>query len=281
MIGLGESTYYYKPKVSRKDRERSDADLRDKIETLQAQYSCWGYRTLRAQLWLRYSLQVNGKRILRVMRKYDLFRQIKRRFIRTTDSEHLFPVYPNLIKGLEVGNINRIWVADITYIRILTGFVFLSVVLDLFSRRVVGWALAKRIDHHLTLEALKMAIRTRNPNPGLIHHSDQGVQYACTEYVKELEKNKILISMSAKGNPYDNAYAESFFKTLKHEEVYLWEYESFTDVVERIPLFIEQVYNRKRVHSGINYLPPEEFEAILHDSNRKQLIGQVTLKLPG
>lgn len=214
MIGLSESTYYYKPKVSRKERERRDADLRDKIETLQAQYSCWGYRTLRVQLWLRYSLQVNGKRILRVMHKYDLFRQIKRRFIRTTDSEHPFPVYPNLIKGLEVRDMNRLWVADITYIRILTGFVFLSVILDVFSRRVVGY-------HHLTLEALKMAIRTRNPNPGLIHHSDQGVQYACSEYVKELEEHKILISMSAKGNPYDNAYAESFFKTLKHEEVYL------------------------------------------------------------
>ena len=281
MISLSESTYYYKPKVCRKDRELKDADLRDKIETLQAQYSCWGYRTLRAQLLLGYSLQVNGKRILRVMHKYDLLRHIKRRFIRTTDSEHPFPVYPNLIKGLEVGDMNRIWVADITYIRILTGFVFLSVILDVFSRRVVGWALAKRIDHHLTLEALKMAIRTRNPNPGLIHHSDQGVQYACTEYVKELEKHKILISMSAKGNPYDNAYAESFFKTLKHEEVYLWEYESFTDVVERIPMFIEQVYNKKRVHSGINYLPPEEFEAILNNKNRKQLLGQVTLKLPG
>jgi transposase InsO family protein len=214
------------------------------------------------------------------MRKYNLFRHIKRRFIKTTDSQHLYRVYPNLLKGLEITDMNQLWVADITYIRILTGFVFLAVMLDVFSRRVVGWALAKRIDHRLTLEALRMALRTRKPRAGLIHHSDQGVQYACTQYVKELEEHEVCISMSAKGNPYDNAYAESFFKTLKNEEVHLWEYESFTDVVERIPEFIEQVYNRKRVHSGIQYLPPEEFEAILQDVHRKKSFGQVTLKLP-
>ena len=280
MIGLSESTYYYQPKVPRQDREQADADLRDKIEKLQANYSCWGYRTLRAQLFRHYGLQVNGKRILRVMRKYNLFRHIKRRFIKTTDSQHLYRVYPNLLKGLEITDMNQLWVADITYIRILTGFVFLAVMLDVFSRRVVGWALAKRIDHRLTLEALRMALRTRKPRAGLIHHSDQGVQYACTQYVEELEEHEVCISMSAKGNPYDNAYAESFFKTLKNEEVHLWEYESFTDVVERIPEFIEQVYNRKRVHSGIQYLPPEEFEAILQDVHRKQSFGQVTLKLP-
>jgi len=281
MIGLSQSTYYYTPKVPRKDRDQADADLRGKMETLQANYSCWGYRTLRAQLRLRYSLQVNGKRILRVMHKYDLFRQIKRRFIRTTDSEHAYPVYPNLLKGFEVTDVNQVWVADITYIRILTGFVFLAVLLDVFSRRIVGWGIAKRIDHRLTLEALRMALRERNPRAGLIHHSDQGVQYACTQYVKELKEHEVAISMSAKGNPYDNAYAESFFKTLKNEEVHLWEYESFTDVVERIPEFIEKVYNRKRVHSGIQYLPPEEFEAILQDEQRKEFLGQVTLKLPG
>lgn len=280
MIGLNVSTYYYTPKVPRKDREQADADLRDTIETLQANYSCWGYRTLRAQLGLRFGLQVNGKRILRVMHKYDLFRQIKRRFIRTTDSEHGYPVYPNLLKGLEVTDVNQVWVADITYIRILTGFVFLAVLLDVFSRRIVGWGIAKRIDHRLTLEALRMALRERNPRAGLIHHSDQGVQYACTQYVKELKEHEVVISMSAKGNPYDNAYAEAFFKTLKNEEVYLWEYESFTDVVERIPEFIEEVYNRKRVHSGIQYLPPEEFEAILKNEQRKQSLGQLILKLP-
>jgi putative transposase len=280
MIGLNVSTYYYQPKVSRKQREQADADLRDKIERLQANYSCWGYRTLKSQLLLRYGLQVNGKRIVRVMRKYDLFRRIKRQFIRTTDSKHGFPVYPNLLKGREVTAVNQVWVADITYIRILTSFVFLAVILDVFSRRVVGWALAKRIDHHLTVAALKMALRTRNPTPELIHHSDRGVQYACKEYVTELQAYQVQISMSAKGNPYDNAYAESFFKTLKHEEVSLWEYESFADVVERIPQFIEAVYNKKRVHSGIRYLPPEEFEAIVQDEQRNQSLGQITLTLP-
>ncbi len=280
MIGLNVSTYYYQPKVSRKQRERADADLRDKIEWLQANCSCWGYRTLKCQMQLRYGLQVNGKRIVRVMRKYDLFRRIKRQFIHTTDSKHEFPVYPNLLKGREVTAINQVWVADITYIRILTGFVFLAVILDMFSRRVVGWALAKRIDHQLTVAALKMALRTRNPTPELIHHSDRGVQYACKEYVQELQERQVQISMSAKGNPYDNAYAESFFKTLKHEEVSLWEYESFTDVVERIPQFIDEVYNKKRVHSGIRYLPPEEFEAIVQDEHRKHTLGQITLKLP-
>ncbi len=280
MIGLNVSTYYYQPKVSRKQREQADADLRDKIERLQAYYSCWGYRTIKSQLLLRYGLQVNGKRIQRVMHKYNLFRRIKRQFIRTTDSAHAFPVYPNLLKGREVTAINQVWVADITYIRILTGFVFLAVILDVFSRRVVGWALAKRIDHHLTVAALKMALRTRNPTAELIHHSDRGVQYACREYVMELHDHHVQISMSAKGNPYDNAYAESFFKTLKHEEISLWEYESFADVVERIPQFIDEVYNKKRVHSGIGYLPPEEFEAIVQDEQRKQSLGQITLTLP-
>ena len=153
-------------------------------------------------------------------------------------------------------------------------------ILDVFSRRVVGWALAKRIDHHLTVAALKMALRTRNPTSELIHHSDRGVQYACREYVKELHDHRVQISMSAKGNPYDNAYAESFFKTLKHEEISLWEYESFADVVERIPQFIDEVYNKKRVHSGIRYLPPEAFEAIVQDEQRKHTLGQITLTLP-
>ncbi len=280
MIGLSPPTYYYKPKVSRKEKEQADAELCDKIETLQANFSCWGYRTLKSQLLLIHGLKVNGKRFRRVMRKHGLFRRIKRKFIRTTDSNHLFPVYPNLLKGRAVTDMNQVWVSDITYIRIQTGFVYLAVILDVFSRRIVGWAISKRIDHHLTLEALRMAIEMRQPESGVIHHSDRGVQYACDEYVKKLNQYHFCISMSAKGNPYENAYAESFFKTLKNEEVYLWEYESFTDVVERIPEFIEDVYNRKRVHSGIHYLPPEEFENILKDDNRRKSLGQTILKLP-
>lgn len=278
-MGLSTSTYYNRPKVSRAVRDKRDADLRDKIEFVQAEYSAYGYRTVRIQLSRHYRLVVNEKRIRRIMRKYSLFQEVKRRFISTTDSNHKHPVYPNLLKGLEVTGINQVWVADITYIRIMTGFVYLAVILDIFSRRVVGWALSKRIDHELTVSALKTAIAARNPAPGIIHHSDRGVQYACGDYVKVLNEDQFKISMSRTGNPYDNAFAESFMKTLKKEEVYLWEYESFTDVVERIPLFIETVYNRKRVHSGIQYLPPVEFEAILQDKDRKQELGQVTLKL--
>lgn len=278
-MGLSTSTYYNRPKVSRAVRDKRDADLRDKIEFVQAEYSAYGYRTVRIQLFRHYRLVVNEKRIRRIMRKYSLFQEVKRRFISTTDSNHKHPVYPNLLKGLEVTGINQVWVADITYIRIMTGFVYLAVILDIFSRRVVGWALSKRIDHELTVSALKAAIAARNPAPGIIHHSDRGVQYACGDYVKVLNEHQFKISMSRTGNPYDNAFAESFMKTLKKEEVYLWEYESFTDVVERIPLFIETVYNRKRVHSGIQYLPPVEFEAILQDKDSKQELGQVILKL--
>jgi len=172
-----------------------------------------------------------------------------------------------------------VWVADITYIRILTGFVFLVLILDVYSRRVVGWALSKRIARELTLGALRMAVAERGPGAGLIHHSDRGSQYACHGYVSELERHGARISMSRKGNPYDNAFAESFIKTLKNEEVCLWEYESFTDVVERVPEFIEAVYNSKRVHSGIGHLPPEEFEAILLTGNGNNQPGQRTLKM--
>jgi putative transposase len=279
MMEISASTYYYQPKVPRALRDQAEADLRDKIEHLQCEYSCYGHRTIKAQMQRHYGLVVNKKRLLRIMRSHNLFRQIKKRFIATTDSNHGYPVYPNMLRGMEVTGINQVWVADITYIRILTGFVYLAVILDIFSRRVIGWALSKSIRHELAVAALQMAIRTRTPGAGVIHHSDRGVQYACDDYVAVLKDHQFQISMSAAGNPYDNAFAESFMKTLKNEEVHLCEYEYFTDVVERIPQFIEAVYNRKRVHSGIQYLPPAEFEAILQDKKRKTSLGQVTLKL--
>lgn len=275
---VSTSTYYYKPKISRAERDKRDAELRDFIEAIHLSFPRAGYRTVREYL-LRHGMRVNWKRIRRVMGKYGLHAQIKRRFIRTTDSDHNFYVYPNLISGKTVTDINQVWVADITYIRILTGFVYLAVILDVFSRRVIGWALSKRIDHQLTLAALRMAIEQRNPEPETIHHSDRGVQYACEDYVDLLKERKFEISMAAKGNPYENAFAESFMKTLKYEEVYLWEYESFVDVIERVPHFIEDVYNKKRVHSGIKYLPPEEFEEILMDDDKRNELGQMNLNL--
>jgi putative transposase len=198
--------------------------------------------------------------VARVMREQSLQCQVKRRWVKTTDSDHSYRIYPNLVKGLEVKGRNQVWVSDITYIRILTGFLYLSVVLDLFSRKVIGWALSQHIDAQLTLAALRMALEERGSVEGCIHHSDRGVQYACHAYVEELEAAKMRISMARKGNPYDNAAAESFMKTLKYEEVYLWDYQSVEDVKHRIPYFLQEVYNQKRLHSALGYVTPEEFE---------------------
>jgi transposase InsO family protein len=278
---ISTSTYYYKPKKSRAVRDFQDAQLRDEIEAIQSDFHWAGYRTVQAYLYRRQGRWHNGKKLRRVMNKFGLSATIRRQFVRTTDSDHGLPVYPNLIFGMVLTYINQLWVSDITYIRIATGFVYLAVILDVFSRRIVGWAISKTLDRRFAIEALKMAIELRKPPEGAIHHSDKGVQYACLEYVELLKKNHFRISMSRSGNPYDNAFAESFMKTLKKEEVYLWEYESFIDVAERIPHFIEDVYNRKRVHSGIKYLPPAEFESILADEKQRKQLGQINLKISG
>jgi putative transposase len=278
---ISTSTYYYKPKKDRVVRDFNDAQLRDEIEAIQTDFPYAGYRTVQTYLFRRRGHWFNGKKIRRVMGKYGLQARIRRAFVRTTDSDHGLPVYPNIIAGLTVTGINQVWVSDITYVRIGTGFVYVAIILDVFSRRIVGWAISKTLSRRFTLEALRMAIAKRNPPAGIIHHSDQGVQYACREYVESLTQNGFRISMSRSGNPYDNAFAESFMKTLKKEEVYLWEYENFIEVAERIPYFIEAVYNKKRVHSGIGYLPPEEFEAILSDENRRKELGQINLIISG
>ncbi len=278
MIGISTSTFYYKHKRDPNIRERNDALLRDLLEKIQAEFPRSGYRTLKKYL-LRDGIRVNEKRIRRVMKKYNLHAIIKRKFINTTDSNHSLKVYPNLIREMTVTGINQVWCADITYIRILTGFVFLAVILDIFSRRVIGWSISKHLDRNLTLEALKVAIEKRKPQKGVIHHSDRGVQYASSDYIELLNNHGFHISMSNRGNPYDNAFAETFFKTLKYEEVYLYEYENIFDVMERIPYFIDEVYNKKRVHSGIKYLPPEEFENLLNSDTKKNALGQFVIKL--
>ena len=262
MIGLNASTYYRKPKIPREQRERQDADLRDQIERVQAELSPTGYRSVLHYL-RRQGNTVGERRIRRIMKKYGLHSKLKPTFVATTDSEHSHRVYPNLLPGRSVMGLNEVWTADLTYIRIANGFVYLAIVLDLYSRRVIGWGISKRIDGELALSALRMAIAQRQPEVGCIHHSDRGVQYLCEEYVALLKKHGFWISNSAKGNPYDNAWTERFMRTLKQEEVYLANYETYLDVTENLPRFIEEVYNEKRIHSGINYLTPVEFEEMI------------------
>lgn len=253
------SSYYYDPKVTRAECEEQDADLRGKIEDVRIEFPRAGYRMLVKQL-KRKGINVGERRVRRVLK--DAGWQIRplKKFVRTTDSNHANPVFPNLLPEMSIDGINQVWTADITYIRIGNGFVYLAVILDLFSRKVIGWQISKRIDQQLTLDALEMAIKRRKPPKGVIHHSDRGVQYLCKEYVKKLADNGFHISCSRKGNPYDNAWTESFMKTLKNDEVYMWNYETYLDVIERLPYFIEEIYNKKRLHSSLGYESPEEFE---------------------
>ncbi len=258
---LPRSTYYSQFRKRSDLQEQNDQALKGKIEEVRLDFPTYGYRKLHIH-FEREGKIINEKRIRRVIRKFGLFPVVWKTFkIQTTQSDHNLPVFPNLLLGVKETAINQVWVADITYIRILSCFVFLAAILDRFSRKVIGWAVSKRLDRELSLSALRMALEERNPPPGCIHHSDRGVQYACWDYVDLLQSNGLRISMSRTGNPYDNAHAESFFKTLKYEEVHLFNYETFEEVLQRLPYFIEEVYNKKRLHSSIGYMPPEEFEA--------------------
>lgn len=259
-LRFSRSNFY---KWKNKDKQEDlDKYLRKEIQGIALEFPFYGYRRMSKEL-RRRKLSVNHKKVLRIMREDNLICRRKRAFRPvTTNSDHNYNIYPNLIKNIEVTGLNQVWVSDITYVRLPNGFVYLSALMDLFSRKCIGWDLGRNIDTLLTINALNMAMKNRKKIGfiRLIHHSDRGVQYASNEYTELLEKNGIKISMSASGNPYDNAFAESFNKTLKVEEVYINEYETFEDALKNIKHFIEIVYNKKRLHSSIGYVPPEEFE---------------------
>ncbi len=254
-LELPRSTYYrhLQPGAA------ADVSLRDSIQEVALAWPAYGYRRITAELRRRGQV-VNRKRVLHLMREDNLLCLRKRRFVHTTNSDHRLPVYPNLVPELAITSCDQLWVADITYIRLGREFIYLAVVLDAFSRRVIGWALERSLETELALGALRMALEARTVSAELVHHSDRGVQYASVDYTALLKGHGVRISMSRRGNAYDNAQAESFMKTLKYEEVYLREYETMAEARTSISHFLEAVYNQKRLHSALGYLPPVEFE---------------------
>ena len=251
-----------------------DMDLRDAIQRIALEWPSYGRPRITAEL-RRRGWTVNAKRVYRLLREDNLLCVRKRKFVVTTNSNHGRKVYPNLARAMVLTGVNQLWRADITYIRLREEFVFLAVILDAFSRRVIGWALDRNMEDELTLSALRMAIKQRGIQPGLVHHSDRGSQYASNDYTDLLKANGIQISMSRKGNPWDNAACESFMKTLKYEEVLRNEYRDLAEAFASIPEFLEKVYNQKRLHSALGYLPPVEFETQLAAKNLEAAARQL------
>lgn len=251
-VGLSRSSFYYLPKG------KDEQGLKEAIEEIAAKYPTYGSRRITVQLCREpCCFRVNRKRVRRLMRELGLVRRTKGKKVSTTDSGHPHRRYPNLVQGLEMRYPDQVWVADITYIRLKDGFVYLAVVMDVFTRGIRGWALSRFLDQGLAVEALERAFEKGIPE---IHHSDQGVQYAAKGYVELLEKHKVKISMADVGRPDQNGYAERVIRTIKEEEVELEEYRDYWDAKAKIGEFIEEVYQKKRIHSALGYLTPTEFE---------------------
>ncbi len=267
LAGVSRAGFYRFP--PRPPGADPDLALRDALQRIALEFPSYGWPRMTAEL-KRRGWAVNHKRVYRLMREDNLLCLRRRKFVLTTDSDHGLPVYPNLAGDLVLTGLDQLWVADITYIRLELEFVYLAVILDAFSRRQIGWALDRTLEAALTLEALRMALARRRPAPGLVHHSDRGVQYASRDYTQLLHNHGIRISMSRKANPWDNAACESFLKTLKYEEVYRTEYRDLADARASLGVFLEKVYNQNRLHSALGYLPPAEFERGLRAQPQKE-----------
>ena len=251
--------------------------IRDAVQKAALGNRRYGYRRI-AVLVQRQGVAVSAKRVLVIMREDNLLAVRRRKFVVTTDSDHDFHIYPNLAQYIDLTDVNQLWVADITYLRLQAEFVYLAVVLDAFSRKVVGWALGRSLQSSLPLSALNQAFERRQPGPGLVHHSDRGSQYASDDYVKRLEQFNVLISMSRPARPWENAKCESFMKTLKQEEIQVREYHTMEELDLHIEEFINIYYNKERLHSALNYFSPEDFEN-QHELERKKQMSSLPVAL--
>lgn len=257
-MGLARSTYYHQPTRQEKIQER-DIELREAIEGIHIELPGYGYRRVREHL-LRQGKIVNAKRIKRVMRTYSLYSCIKKLMKPRGSAAGVKLFFPNLVRGIKLNGPNQVWATDLTYIKLLKEYVYMNAIIDVYTRKIVGWSISRDLSHKFCLQALELAIKKYRPPKDIIHHSDRGVQYACIDYVEFLRKNNFQISQSRVATPVDNAFIESFFKTMKKEEVYFKDYKTMNEVINNLPKFIDEVYNTKRLHSALGYKTPDEFE---------------------